>query len=209
MLGDLSFIILREIIKRIVDHESIDNLTKLNKKFKNLITNDRVCQERYVSVRYPNLKIILNTKNLKIFLKPKFYLELLESEIKENQNSALFIRPSDDSFIIYINFEYNDINITDFMTNDETIVNIAQEVKCESLQNIKNILFEKDFFLLNLNVTAYIINCLFANPDSQGIIFTKYFCENGKAIHLINKNFNQILSIIAKKIKIDNIKIDF
>ena len=103
MLGDISFVILREIIKRIIEYESIDNLKLTNKRLNNFILNDLHCQEYYFSLRYPKIQINLDSYNLKELIKllnSKKYSKFIETKIPLDYQDAVFVNPKNDSFII-------------------------------------------------------------------------------------------------------------
>ena len=91
MLGDLPFVIIKEIIKRINDYNSINNLINLNKRFKSLIINDNICQECYLKIRYPKLDV--NSHDLKELinaLNSRFYCSKFDSEFeKEHQEQNI------------------------------------------------------------------------------------------------------------------------
>ena len=107
MLGDISFVILREIIKRIIECESIDNLRFLNKRLNNFILNDLPCQERYFLLRYPKILLNLDSYNLGTLIKllnSKKYSKFIETKIPLDKKETLFVNPQDDSFIVFTRY---------------------------------------------------------------------------------------------------------
>ena len=148
MLGELSFVIIREIIKRIIEYESIDNLRFLNKKLNSLITNDRICQKYYFSLRYPKIKWLSDSKDLGYLMKLlnfKKYSKYLELKFTSNKEELLFVRPHDDSFIIITKY----YSKRKFYLSDEKMIPFIQYIIDNDLENFKDIFLSKGFFHLN------------------------------------------------------------
>lgn len=51
-MNSLPFSILRELIVRFTDYKLIIKIKILNKRFYNFITNDNICQKRYLKLKY-------------------------------------------------------------------------------------------------------------------------------------------------------------
>ena len=153
MLGEISFVIIREIIKRIIEYQLIDNLILINYRFKSLIINDQVCQEHYLLIRYPKLKINCDNLKEKInILNSKRYSRFFESGIKDRKY-IIFARPSDNAFIIY--FRYMHIP---FAINRLEIRHIIRKIFDEKLlEDIENILIQENFFLSENRISKKIL----------------------------------------------------
>ena len=193
MLGELPFVIIREIIKRIIEYESIDNLIKLNKRFKNLIINDNVCQECYLKIRYPKLDTNSdnNPKELIIALNFRSYSSEFESGLKKEQNFAVFANPENDNFIIY----YNHRNFGKFTISKFNLCDIIGNLRRENLRNIEIILNKERFFLLEFELSLKIINEIFHPKEPRLHLFDNHYMD-GFPDNFINKNFSDILKMI-------------
>ena len=190
MLGEISFVIIREIIKRIVEYKSIDNLINLNKRFKNLIINDKVCQKQYLYIRYPELKINCDNLKEKInVLNSKRYSYFFESGINEKQRTAVFARPSDGVFIIYHKSFFNP-----FIINKLEIGYIIKKILNKKLENMENVLIKENFFLFKHEISKKILLTIFSLGCETGI---SKECNNS-LFNILNKRFENFLSEILK-----------
>ena len=187
MLGDLSFVIIREIIKRIDDYRSIDNLINLNYRFKNLIINDNICQEYYLKIRYYKLKIKSdNIKEIINVLNSKRYSRFFQSEINENQQNAIFARPSDDAFIIYYQYNY-----APFIINTLEIRHIIRKIFDEKLENMEEILNRENFFLLEYRISKKFIEKIIPTRYS---LWVRTLHDDKIKFNVLYKRYNNFLS---------------
>ena len=181
MLGEISFVIIREIIKRIVECESIDNLIKINKKFRNLIINDRVCQEHYLKIKY-NLIMDKNDLEAIRFLNSKSYSKYIGKGFVINNHFNIFVRPKDDKFVITHNRIYNR-GITNrslirvFKFSDESIFRIILFSINKNVENFEHILKSNGFFYLHIDNKKEFMNL----PLSIFARYERLFNEIGKA----------------------------
>ena len=198
MLGDLLFVIIKEIIKRINDYRSIDNLIKLNKRFKLLIINDNICQEHYLKIRYPKLDTNSNNNNLKGLINAlnfRSYSYKFDSKIKrehQEQKFVLFANPKNDNFIIYFRDWFTGF---EFTVSDLNLCCIVDNLRKENLKNIEIILNKEKFFLLEFELSRKIINKIFYNTEPRVPLFDNYFI-NERLDNFINKKFSDILKMI-------------
>ena len=155
MLGDLSFVILREIIKRIDEYESIDNLKFLNKRLNNFILNDLPCQERYFSLRYPKIKINLDSYNLGTLinlLNSKKYSKFIETKIPTDEEELVFVNPQNDSFIVFNRYyTASSCNRNFHFTNFKMAKNLIKIVD-NYIDDFEDILLSKKYFRLELKI---------------------------------------------------------
>ena len=181
MLSDLPFIIIREIIKRIIEYESIDNLINLNKKLKFLIINDRVCQEHYLLLKY---NLIIDKEHLKLIklLNLKNYSKYIGKGFSSNNDFNIFVRPKDDKFIIIRKYPTFDRYVRRIFKFSETsMIPKILRIFDEKIEDFENILITEGFFYLNLGInkfyfeTIWFPNCI---RISEEFDIQLYFSEN-------------------------------
>ena len=204
MLGEISFVILREIIKRIIEFESIDNLIKLNKKFKKLIINDRVCQERYLFIKY---NLIIEKDHLELIknLNSKSYSRYIGKGSVINNDFNIFVRPKDDSFIIeYESYDDGSPRIFNFCA--DSMISIIKNILDKKIENYEEILISKGFYYLNANIKKYFFSVIWNHEDFlldscwsvwyNGIGEPKIFVDQTR-IHLDDFN-SKVLEVFDK-----------
>ena len=164
MLDELPFVIIREIIKRIIEYESIDNLMKLNKRFKNLIINDKVCQEHYLFIKY---NLIIEKDHLKLIrlLNSKSYSKYIRKESPKNDNFATFVRPKDDKFIIVYKHPQTDGSVKrTFKFSQNTVIPTLLKIIDEKIEDFEDILMSNEFFYLKIDIKG----CYFEKSWGRG-----------------------------------------
>ena len=158
MINDVPFIILREIILRL-DYKSITTLKLLNKRLNNFITNDIQWKRQYLKFKYPNFNSF-NDNNLEELIKlfeNKSYLKLLETGFSQNDNLTVFVRPKDDSFLMYSK-EFNKYDFINFCKNlYEQIFDrikklwpIISDIDNEKINNLEYFLFSEGFYRIKI-----------------------------------------------------------
>ena len=150
MLGDLSFVIIREIIKRTANYKSIDNLILINKRFKSFIINDRVCQEHYLKIKY-NLIIEKNHLELIKLLNSKSYSRYIGKGSVINKYFNIFVRPKDDNFIVEYKF-YDKGSYRSFVFSENSMVPIISDILDKKIKNYEELLLSKGFYYLNADI---------------------------------------------------------
>ena len=152
MLDKLSLVIIKEIIKRIIEYESIDNLIKLNKRFTNFIINDRICKERYLFIKY---NLIVEKDHLKLIrlLNSKSYSKYVRKGSSTNDNFATFVRPKDDKFIIARDHNFAIKNFKKiFKFSERSMIPTILKILDEKIEDVEYVLTLNDFFYLNVDI---------------------------------------------------------
>ena len=154
MINDVPFIILREIILRL-DYKLITTLKLLNKRLNHFITNDIQWKRQYLKFKYPNFKTF-DDDNLEELIKlfeNKSYLKLLETGFSQNDNLTVFVRPKDDSFIIYSKeiergsfIEFYENSYKHAFDTTQKLYPIFSVINDEKINNLEYFLFSKDFY---------------------------------------------------------------
>ena len=161
MFDDIPSPILREIIKQIPDYKSIILLKLLNKRLNNFITNDVQWKKQYLKIKYSKFQIPSNNDQFETseqlesfikFLDSKSYSKFLETGFSKNDELTVFIKPKDDSFVVYskINNEQNSNFLREHRieTTTKNLVMISK-IDDEKINDLENFLFSKEFYKIN------------------------------------------------------------
>ena len=151
MLSELSSIILREIILRFDEYQSILNFKLINKRIFKFINNDIIIQEHYLKLKYL-LKISRSTdlpKLIKI-LDSKSYNEIIGHKLINNVINAVFFNSHDQSFII--NFKsigcVDNTNYIVFLEDNNSAYKIADIFIRDKLELLEETLISENYFLV-------------------------------------------------------------
>ena len=138
MLGELPFIILRELFVRF-DGEIMFNFKFLNKRIFNFVVDDRVCQCVYLQKRFNLSSFKHNLKELIGILDSKKYSRFFTQEklLYKTEGFLLYIRPYDNAMITI----FKDNNSLELIIN----VDFSYQQILKSIEE-KNSFFEDKIF---------------------------------------------------------------
>lgn len=204
MLGNISLVILREIINKIDDYQSIINLKLINKRIFKLINNDIVIQRYYLKLKY---NLIINDEDLFSYIKlldSKVYSKLIERRTFNKNRPFLLVNPKDDTFIL----------ITSEL--DQRYFSYASVYSCQKVCNeiylffrncnkrsFDNFVFSQGYITLNLNVSDFIRNkksCIFGATTDHTLYFLELTTSGGSIIMRVSsETYNEkILSLLKE-----------
>ena len=153
MLSDLSSIVLREIILRFNEYESIINFKLINKRFFKFIKDDIVIKRYYLKLRY-NLRI--NDEDLFEYIKllnSKCYSKFIYQHTFDLSKHCAFVNPKNDTFITWKVYQgvhcFGNFIIRCSKSLEEKLVSLFQN---STEENIQNNLFLQGYITLNSEV---------------------------------------------------------
>lgn len=197
MINEFPFPILREFIIRIIDYESITNLKLVNKSLYKFIKDDVIIQEYYLKLRY-NLKFSRNNNLPKLIkiLDSKFYSKLIKQGLTITWINAVFVNPSDDSFILYMKFS-TELKHVLLLENNPTAYKIADILLQNKIESLEEIMFTEGYFLLSCEDFIFKNICdVCGNIDQYKILQSRN--GNKIALNFRDQTFNHR---IIKKLK--------
>ena len=187
MLSGLSSIIIREIILRFDDYQSIINFKMINKRFFKFIEYDIVIQRYYLLLKY---NLILKDEDLFKYIKlldSKCYSKLINQNLEIK--NTFFVNPTDDTFIhVFVSnesiqaFTYSEQNL-----KCERIINFVLE---KGIGYLKQSMISEGYFLLNYKDNLFINDKsygrgntgLYDNPKTRSYIVFQTFSEYDQRI---------------------------
>lgn len=150
-MNKLPLLILRELIVSFDDYKLILIIKLLNKRFYNFINNDKVCQERYLKLKYDlefNLNDNVNLSKLISVIDSKFYSHLLKRGLDSNFNKVAFINPYCDSVILLIDPHPENVFVIISSKNNLTLNLLTDLISNNNRELIEKSLFSEGYFIL-------------------------------------------------------------
>ena len=195
MLSDLSSIILREIILRIINYESITNLKLTNKRLFKFINDDIVIKRYYLKLRY---NLILNDEDLLKYIKlldSKIYSKFIQQRIFDKNKYCMFVNPQNDNFILWIGKNYGAIlTISCSKSLKEIIFSLFQN---STKENIQNNLFLQGYITINSEISTLIKSGsnfgLYTSYTTNLFLAQNYSPNEEILIKSIPNNFDEII----------------
>ena len=161
MLSELSSIIIREIILRFNEYESIINFKLTNKRLFKFIEYDIVIQRYYLKLRY---NLILKDEDILKYLHlldSKCYSKYLTYFTSFKKEVTIFVNPHNDYFIICIKTEENNVPLLIMSKDNVSIDKITDSILENKIEIFKDTLVDEGYLLLDVK---YVI-CFQSLPD--------------------------------------------
>ena len=176
-MEEISLIILRPIIKNIIEFQDIINYAHTNKRIHKLIMSDYECQQQIcdslgyeMNLREFDLDKYKNFQEFaENFFKSKFSKYLTTNREIKSDKMSFFVNPSNDSMITFRSKDLNNCMFFNFTASEKsTLVFINKEILIPKIANFQQILFLKGYFKISdsyarINLSQYYLQGLFSN----------------------------------------------
>ena len=199
MLSELSSVIIREIILRFDDYQSILNFKIINKRFFKFINNDTVIQRYYLKLRY---NVVVKDNNLLKIIKLLDF-KLCSEFIEQYSNAGIFeafTNPINENFILSAELEEHDIHYIISSENNKNVDDILKNKKAnfEKMQFFSNIGLDDNRYMVTENILKNeMLNCKQSFLFSQG-----YFLLHSNILFSCSNIINELRDIKERTISV-------
>ena len=153
MLSELSLIIIREIILRFNEYQSILKFKLTNKRLFKFIEYDIVVQRYYLKLKY---NLIINDEDLFKYIKlldSKFYSKCLTYFESFKRKNMIFVNPCNDHFIVFMERSKNSFSLV--ISKDNAIIyKITNSILENNIETLKETLFAEGYLLLDIEYSV-------------------------------------------------------
>lgn len=197
MLNELPLLIIREIVLRFDDFNLLVLFKLLNKRLNNFITRDEICQTVYLKLKY-RLKIdrsgqVKNLRFLINLLNSKKYSKFFKTGFVYDRKYIVFVRPTDDSFIVFSIEETRSGLKYIFRTSAKYMTLNLIKLYKNKIRNFENYLSLKGFFHLNVNISLQFEDLRRKSSSKALPVIDKKTRECFSCILKYDQEFNQKL----------------